>query len=258
MFPTLGPSLSLSAISARNASALSDASKRALIDRRAAPSATIVATGANAGVEFDTGVIAAKPYTRAVIPRGHNLVAETVRVISDTTAGMATPTVHASMTAPAATIPLDFSFVAGSLDRYWGFEVTTSSAETFLVGEFSLGIYAALSAAAAVAPSWSQPFVDETAEQDFPGRTALIVLSPPRRRLTLRVVNVIAGSADHSLLESVAQTGRERPFYFWPPDDSFGPMVVVLEQPATVQQEFPAPSVSIRYAYEFSMAEQLT
>lgn len=258
MVDTALASLSISSIVARNASALSDASKRALVDHRAGPAGSIVATGANAGVQFDTGVISAKPYNRALIAKGHNLAGETVRVISDTTNGMATPTVHDSETGPSSIAPIDFSFAAGSSDRYWGFEVTTSSAETFLVGEFALGIYAQLSAEAAVSPDWANEFEDVTAEQRFGSRDALLVLSPPRRRLTLRVANVVAGSADALVLDEVAEMGRERPFWYWPPDDTLPPVLVMLSSAATVRQDFPAPSVSIRYRYDFAMREQLT
>lgn len=258
MFDSALPALSLSAIVARNASALSDASKRALVDHRAGPAASIVATGANAGVQFDTGVISTKPYNRAVIAKGHNLAGETVRVISDTTTGMATPTVHDTETGPSDLGPIDFSFASGSTDRYWGFEVTTSSAETFLVGEFALGIYAQLSADAAVAPEWANEFEDVTAEQRFGSRESLLVLSPPRRRLTLRVANVVAGSADALVLDQVVELGRERPFWYWPPDDSIAPALVLLSSAATARQDFPAPSVSIRYRYDFAMREQLT
>jgi hypothetical protein len=247
----------LANITARNASALSDASKRALFDQRPSPFASIVATGANAGVQFDSGLIFAKPWTRAIIPPGHNLAGETVRVISDTTAGMATPDVKDSMTAPQATLPLDFEFSAGTTDRYWGFEVTTSSAETFLVGEFAVGIYSQLSASAAVNPGWTQAYQDETATQRFAGRDAVLVLAPQRRVFTLRVADVIAGSADSVILENVAKLGRDRPFWYWPTDDTIGPFQVLLTQSARVAQDFPAPLVSVRFAYEFSMLEQL-
>lgn len=254
--------LAVSAVSARNASALTDASKRALIDRRAGPFASITATGANAGAEFDLGFIGTKGFTRAVIPRGHNLAGETVRVITDTTAGMATPTALGSMTAPDTSRPLDFSFVSGSTDRYWGFEVTTSAAETFLVGEFALGIYVQLSADAWVDPSWDRSHVHELTEDRFGGRSAVVELAPYRHRFSLEVRNVTAGSVDDALLETVVRYGRTAPFWYWPPDDQAdiaGPYLVQLSSSPVRRQESRAPlSTGPRYSIALEMVEQLS
>lgn len=263
MVDTFLAGLALSAVTARNASALTDASKRALIDRRAGPFSTIVATGANAGAEFDLGFIGAKGFTRAVIPRGHNLVGESVRVIADTTAGMATPSaISSTLVAPDAESPIDFSFVAGSTDRYWGFEVTTSAAETFLVGEFALGIFSQLSANAWVQPSWTREYVHELTEDRFGGRTATVELAPYRHRFSLEVRNLTAGSADDQVLDLIAREGRTAPFYYWPPDDQAdvaGPYLVQLSSSPVRRQESRAPlSTGPLYSITLEMVEQLS
>lgn len=259
MLDSLLAARTLAQIAARNASALTDATKRALTDQRAAPLGTITATGANAGAVFDIGVIGATgAVNRAVIAKGHNLAAETVEIIVSNTAGIPVATVLDSLTAPGSGAVIDFDFAAGATNRYWGFQVPTSSAETFTLGEFAIGIRSQLSSSAAVAPDWDQGFADTVREQEFPGRTSVLTLAPARRRLSLTVANVVNGSADALLLDSIVAQGRERPFWYWPPDDSIGPLLVRLEAPATVRQDFPAPLVSVRYTYSMAFREQLT
>jgi len=259
MLDTRLPGRALSDIVARNASALSDDTKRALTDQRAAPLGTVTATAANAGVVFDLGAIGTSgAFNRAVIAKGHNLSGETVEVIASNTAGIPTPTVLASLSAPGSGAVIDFAFSAGNTSRYWGFQIPTSSAEVFTLGEFALGIRSELSAAAAVSPTWDQGFDDPTSSQEFPGRESVLSLAPARRRFTLTVANVVNGSADEAILDGVAAQGRTRPFWYWPPDDSIGPFLVLLEAAASIRQDFPAPLVSVRFTYQFAMREQLT
>lgn len=262
MFDSALAAQPIAEVTARNATALTAASQRALIDRRAGPFALITATGANAGAEFDLQTTTLKGFTRGVIPRGHNLAGETVRVISDTTPGMATPTVHATLVGPSDASAMDFAFAAGSTERYWGFEVTTSSAENFLVGEFALGVFSQLTADAWVQPSFAREYVHGLTDDTFGGRLATVELAPARHRFSLEVLNVTAGSADDLLLDQVIRDGRTAPFWYWPPDDAAaidGPYLVQLTSSPQRRQESRAPqSTGPRYSVRLEMVEQLT
>lgn len=253
-------SLALSAVTARNAGTFSDASKRALIDMRQTPIGSFAATGANAGVEFDLGTtLISSLVNRAVIPAGHNLTGETVRIVSGTTAGIGTPTVLATAVAGSGVIDLGWTPVAGH--RYMALDISTSAAEVFTLGEFWLGFRFDLTADAWVQPPWRAEYQHELTEERFGARLATVETAPPRRRFSLEVLNLEPSGVDFLQLEGVVRGGRTAPLWFWPPDDSLftaGPFLVQLASSSLRRQESRAPLAGVRYGASFDLVEQLT
>lgn len=260
MIASIPSGLALSAVSTRNSSTLTDASKRALIDLRAAPVGSFTATAANAGVQFDFGSTAfASLMNRAVIPGGHNFASETVQIISGTSAGIGTPTVLDSIAVSSLDGVLDFDWSPVAGHRYFGLQVTTSGSEVFTLGELWIGQRSVLSADAWVQPGWGDRYEQEVTEDRFGGRTATVQLSPARRRFALEVRNLDPAGSDFSILDSVIRNGRAAPFWYWPPDSEVGgPFLVQLVAGGSRFQESRAPLVQPRYAVTLEMVEQLT
>lgn len=261
----LGLGLSTSAITARNASTMATASKRAVTDGRAGELGSVTATGSNAGFIFDLGTTSAGDViNRAVIPGGHSLAGTNLQIVKDTIPGMnGFPSPQIALTASGAPAGvIDFATIVNSDPgyRYWALQYNLSTNGFVIsVGELWLGTRTALSANAYVSPSWALEYDQELAEDEFGGRTAVVQLSPARRKFRLEVVNLDPAGADFALLEQVITTGRVRPFYYWPPDSATpGPYLVKLSSNATRRQEFRAPQAGIRYAVALEMLEQLT
>lgn len=263
----LGLSLSTAAIVSRNASTLSTASKRALIDGRAGATGQVTATGANGGWIFDLGSIAnGNLVNRAVIPAGHSLAGANLQTVKDTIPGMngtPSPQIAGFVTVPANySGPIDFDCTFNSTPgyRYWALQWNGSSNGSLIrASEYWLGTYQQLSADAYVGTKWRFDYDQDIARDSFGGRDATLAVSPPRKRFSLDVVNLDPTSTDFAILDAVATLGRDRSFVYWPPDsDIGGPFIVKLSAAASRAQEFPAPLARITYAVSLEMVEQLS
>lgn len=258
----LTPVLALASITARNATSFSDASKRAVTDRRQLPLGQFTASGANAGIQIDWGSIGISGFlNRAVIPPGHNLQGQTVRMISGTASGIGTPTVLVTTASTASGVPIDFAWTAVPGHQYMALDITTSSASNvFNVGELAIGARFTLSADAWVQPSFGFEWVHSVTEDRFGGREATVQTGPPRRAFRLEVRNLQPNTFDFIILDAVAQTGRATPFWYWPPDsaDGFAPYLVKLIDTPRMVQESRAPVAGVRYSLTFNMLEQST
>jgi len=262
MFDSLGSGLALAAITARNAGTFTNASKQALIDGRAAPIGSCTATGSNGGFTFDLGTTSAgDAINRCVIPAGHSLSTRNVQVLHDSVANMGgSPLIAGFITMPAGVADIDCTFNPTTGLRYWGFQYNLST-NGFVIsmGEFWLGTRSALSVDAYVQPGFGNDYRQALAQDEFNGRTSTVVLAPARRRFSLEVLNLDPAGADYALLERAMTTGRERPFYYWPPDTvAPGPYLVQLTAAATRRNENPAPMAGIRYGVTLELLEQLT
>lgn len=258
--------LGTSAITARNASAMSTAGKQAVTDGRAGVLASVTATGSNGGFVFDLGTTSAGDViNRAVIPPGHSLSSKALQIVKDTIPGMngfPSPQIALLKTAGANSTVIDFD-TAVNVDpgyRYWALQYNLSTNGFVIsVGELWLGTRTALSSSAYISPSWVSEYDQELAQENYGGRTATVQLSPARKKFRLEVVNLDPAGADFAVLDQVIKTGRARPFYYWPPDDTDpGPYLVQLSSSGTRRQEFRAPQAAIRYAVTLEMVEQLT
>jgi len=262
MFNHLGSGLAVAAITARNAGTLTDASKRAWIDQRATPLGSCTATGSNGGFTFDLGTTSAGDViNRCVIPAGHALATRAVQVLHDSVANMGgSPLIAGFATMAAGVTDIDCTFNPTTGLRYWGFQYNLST-NGFVIsmGEFWLGTRTTLGADAYVQPGFANEYEQEIAEDRFGGRTATVALSPARRRFRLEVLNLDPSGADYALLEQALTTGRERPFWYWPPDTlTPGPYLVQLSEAGSRRNENRAPQAGIRYGVTLEMVEQLT
>lgn len=267
MVNNLGLNLSTSAIVARNGSALTTASKRALIDGRAGAIGTTTATGANGGWIFDLGSIAAgDQVNRAVIPGGHSLAGANLQTVKDTIPGMngfPSPQIAGFVTVPAnysGPIDFDCTFNATPGYRYFALQWNGSTNGSVIsASEYWLGTYKQLSSNAYVQTKWRFDYDQDVVADAFGGRDSTLALAPARKRFSLEVINVDAAGADFAILDAVMSLGRAQSFVYWPPDsDTGGPYIVKLAAAATRSQEFPAPQASMRYAIGLEMVEQLS
>lgn len=240
-----------------NTAAISNDSKRSLIDYRVGQVASWTATSTNAGFYYDFLATPSVTFNRAVIPAGHTLGGWPLRWYSDDNTGFTTATLLDGYTPPSTSAVIDFDFGAPGAERYIAFQIATSGTETFTCSEAWIGVYEQLGADPFVDPTFSNSWVSQIVENPYPGGTSSLELAPPRRRFTLNCSNVTGGSSDYTILDSVARYGRAKPFWYWPPDTiDPGPFLVKLDVDAERAQEFQAPQVSSRYRYAFRMTEQ--
>jgi len=244
-------------IALRFSMTFSNDSKRALIDSRVGQVASWTATAANAGFSYDMGSIPTVTMNRLVIPAGHTLGTWPLRLFSDDNVNFTSATLLGALTAAAGSGVIDMPFQTPGSERYFAFQIVGSSAEIFTAHEAWLGVYEQLSSTAAIDPSFESGWQSQLVESLYPGGVATLEVAAPRRTFTLNVRNITSASADYTILESLIQNGRARPFWYWPPDDTdAGPYLVKLDADVSKAQEFAAPSVSIRYRYEMRMTEQ--
>lgn len=259
LIDTTNSALPAASIVARNASTLSNATKRALVDGRQLPLGSFVATGANAGFQFDLGASGiGSIWNRIVIPAGHGFDGETLEIVAGTSSGIPSPSSRGTKVISGNGV-IDWILSGTGGNRYWALQVQGSSAaEVFEIGEIAYGTRSVFSSSVAVDPGWSDDYVVEQTRQDFAGRTSSVVMSPPRRRFSLRARNIEFGTQDWDVARLVITSGQLRPFWFYPLDDSESPVLVAMASEPTLRQEFPAPKVSQRFELRLEMIEQLT
>ncbi len=245
------------AITEFGCTALSDASKRSLVDARQGAVASYTNTAANGGPVIDFGT--PRAFNRCVVPQDHaGIAGESCGVRADDNAGMASPLIDGTVT-PVAGQVADFEVGAinGLTERYWSF-YTNSASAAIEISEVWLGTRNELSAAVAVGVDWSDEYRHEVAQRVFGGGLSTLEASPPRRVFTLTVRNVDATGPDWPILDEVIRDGRSHPFWYWPPDtDAGGPYLVTLEASAARRQEFPSPRTAIAYEVSLEMVESL-
>jgi hypothetical protein len=236
----------------------SDASKRALIDSRQGEQASFTSTGADAGVEFD--LLTTPTINRWVIPAGHTMEGWSWILFSDDNSAFSSATNRFNIGSTHLTgAPVfDASFTEVTTERYWLFQRTQDTAETFTLGEFWIGEHVEV-ANADVQPSFSSEWVHHLNEDVIGGRDVAVELAPPRRRFTLSLRYVDPADADFTILEEVIRLGRSTPFWYWTPDSTdTGPYLVKLSAAATRRQESSAPQSGIFYQVDLTMIEQTT
>lgn len=255
--------IAIAAITTRNSTALTDDSKRALIDSRVGLLGSFTASGVDAGFAIDLGTTtAADGANRVVVPAGHNFAGETLEIISDTSgATLPSPVVEDTIAVGAGSAAvLDFAFAAVTGARYWGLQVQTSLSETFSLGEFWLGERKALTTGdGRVDPGFDSEYEHDLNQEDFGGRTATLELSPARRVFTLSVRGLDPANADFATLDEVMRLGRSKPFWYWTPDSTDpGPYLVRLTRAAKRTQGSKVPAALMQYEVDLEMMEELT
>jgi len=232
-----------------------NAVRRKIIDGRQGGVASWVAALANAGWRIDTQSTPTTELNRFVMPEGHTgFISETLRIYHSQFSDFSPATQVANLTATTNAI-VDLTLSSGT-QRYWAFQVSTASLdEVFSCGGFWVGVYQQLTTAAAVQPQFSNGWVDQVLETEFPSGIASIELASPRRTFSLEVRDVDPASSDYALLDQVMQA-RGRSFWYWPPDTTdAGPYLVRLSKRSERRQEFAAPSIGLRYRMSFEFVE---
>jgi len=238
---------------ATNTSTLTNDERRKFIDGRQGVFGIYTATGVDAGVRVDTLAIPSPAANRLVIPSGHDFDTETFEVLHDDGLTLPSPTT-ASSAAVSGSGVIDRTLSSGN-ERYWGFQLSTSSARTYTCAGYWLGVYEQLSTAAAVQPGWQNGFVSQVIETEYPSGIAAVELAAPRRQFSLEVRDIDPSGSDYTILDSVLQA-RGRSFWYWPPDDTDeGPFLVRLASEPTRRQEFKAPQQGLRYKFAFDFVE---
>tara|TARA_R110002096_G_scaffold269480_4_gene463326 strand:- start:570 stop:899 length:330 start_codon:yes stop_codon:yes gene_type:complete len=106
-----------------------------------------------------------------------------------------------------------------------------------------------------VDPAFELGWKSQLVDTDYPGGVAVAQISPPRRTFSLRVRNIDPSSSDYSVLDGVMQS-REKPFWYWPPDDTDpGPFYVRHSNQPKRVQDFGAPTQALRYTFDFDLIE---
>ncbi len=258
-FMTTNPvaSLVIADIESVTGADFTDAGKRALIDYRVGDICVFQSSSTAHGIDLDFGA-GLHSANRCVVPAGHNIYTGSVsfQVISDTADTFPSQTNHGS-TSPTDSSVIDLELTSpGTSERYWRVSLPSSSAGTWELSDLWIGTRTALSSAAAVDTGFRFGTLSQTVQTEYPGGSAAVELAAPRRTFSLMVRDVDPSSADFTLLDAVAESGRSTPFWYWPPDSSNpGPYLVQLTQDPDVQQDFVAPSVAIRYTIRFEMEE---
>jgi hypothetical protein len=247
----------ISAISTAGGTYLTDPNKRSLVDFRQLELAVYSSGLTTHTLDVDMG--SNFLFNRLVIPQGHNLSGATLTVRTDDNSGFTTPTIVGALAVPNfLVIDMALSTIVG--ERYWRSSFVYGAATAPQLGEYWLGTYNQLSAAAYIDPGFENGFYSQLARQEYPGGIVTAELAPARRRFSLKIVNVDMGSTDYTTLGAVLRLGAGRPFWYWPPDDvafqDLGPFLVILDKDGTRVQEFPSPTTSPRYSIELSMIEQ--
>lgn len=245
----LGASRSLSDIVALN---LTDANIRRLIDRRQGSLAVWSTSSASHHFRIDMG----EQYspTTLIIPAGHNLDGIDLDIYSDPDATWVGPIFRSTHTVSGSGVIEHELGSPSRTDRIY--QINFDGTGTWELSEVWYGIKQALSATAYVDPRFEFNTVSQTIETAYPGGNAIVDLAPPRREFTLEIRNVDPSSADWTLLDAIATQGRSESFWYWPPDDTDpGPFLVQLERDPDVQQDHPAPSVSLSYRVRLRMVE---
>ena len=233
-------------------------SRRAWIDGRQGTAGTFTSTGvAASGIRMDLQSIPPAGHRTVVIPNGHTFAGYALEFYKDdsfafsSAISLGTPP-GASFTAAAGVIEQEAS---SDLEQFFLWRVEDVVAQTFTLSGWWIGKKETLSADAYVDPRFGNRYQSQVAETEYPGGTAALEIAPPRRRFTLDVRNVLAGSADYTLLDSVAQA-RARSFWYWPPDtEDAGPYLVRLTRDVQRVQDFKAPAVATYYRFRLEMLE---
>jgi len=250
--------IAISDVSARGSTtALSDDSKRALIDSRQGEQASFTAAGSDAGVEFD--LLTAPTINRWVIPAGHtmNQISGNWQLYSDDNSSFSSGSLRLNE-AISGTGVFDGVVLTTTTERYWLFQALTTTTQTFTLGEFWIGERVAISSGY-VQPGFRSEWEHHIAEDVIGGRDIALELTPPRRRFSLEIRYVVPATSDALILEEILRLGRSTPFWYWTPDDTdTGPYLVKLEASATRAQESAAPQAQIAYTVSLTMIEQTT
>jgi hypothetical protein len=234
---------------------VSNSERRNMIDGRSGSVSSWTATSTGSGPRFDLGSVPSKELNRLIIPSGHTgMEGKTLRVYQDTSFSYPSPTVVATSVISGSEV-IDLSLSSGD-EQYWIWQISDSVAsDVYSVGGSWLGTYEQLSTASAVQPEFSNGWIDQVLETEFPSGIASIELASPRRTFSLQVRDVDPASTDYALLDQVMQA-RGRSFWYWPPDTTdAGPYLVRLSKRSERRQEFSAPSIGLRYRMSFEFVE---
>jgi hypothetical protein len=236
-----------------------EAGKRPLVDARQGTMCDFKAflSFSPIGFGFDSLAVQTTALDRFVMPRGHNLDGYNIRLQHDVSMAFSTATtvVNSDITGSAV---IDEQLTSSSTARYWRFYTVGISGDEFQIHGVWIGVYEQMSSSAMIGSGFSNFWETQTNRTEYPSGTAVVELSPPRRKFSLKVSGVDPASADYTLLDKVLLNGRARSFWYWPPDDTdAGPFLVRLDGDGSRDQESSAPSVNIRYRFDISMTEQL-
>ena len=243
---------------APNTAAISDAVKRAFIDRRMGSIGTWSASGSGSGsgVRFDLGGVPSPLPNRLVIPAGHDLDGYTIGVYHASDSGFTTDVVAQAAQAVSGSDVIDLSWTAAG-NRYFAVQIVGADpAGSWSVSQLSLGERLEISDSP-VPPGFESGWVEDVSESAYPGGTLASQNAPARRRFSLPIRWIDPASADWTTIADVLRTGRHRPFWFWPPEsEEPGPFHVKLDRAAMREQSFPEPSARTRYDVTLEMTEQ--
>jgi len=232
----------------------STASRRAWIDGRQGTVGTFETTaGGNGAIRMDLQAIPPAGHRTMIVPDGHTFTGKLINVYRDDSFSFGSAVQIEGFTAAAGVIERE---ATSDLEQFLLWRVQDSSGgDVYTLAGWWIGEKETLSDDAYVDPRFGNRYQSQIAETEYPGGTAALEIAPPRRRFTLDVRNVLAGSADYTLLDSVAQA-RARSFWYWPPDtEDAGPYLVRLTQDVQRVQDFKAPAVATHYRFRLEMLE---